>query len=411
MYSRDRQGKGSKGSVQFKTTKGRLQIVFSYPIEEDGEIKRKRFYISTGFDDTPLNRQRVGDTVRMIQRDIDYGEVDLSLKKYKPTASLSTVSPIPPIFSKPTAKTQLNLADLWEKYMEFKRPSLSPSTLAKDYSRVARCISVYLPTKAIKDAVRIRDWLVANKTPDASKRMLTQFSACCKWAMKSKLIAENPFKDMAVDVKVPKGDDEDTDINPFTLEERDRIIAAFKIDRYYKYYAPLIEFLFMTGCRPSEAVALQWQHISADCRSIRFEQAVVNSETGLVCKKGLKTQKKRTFPANARLAALLASIKPAHATGETKVFPSPKGTWIDVHNLTNRGWRSVLSKLEGVEYRKLYQTRHTFITAALETAVTMPDGKIKMLDAKDVARLVGTSPKMIYEHYAGQARELFVPEF
>ena len=43
MYSRDRQGKGSKGLVQFKTTKGRLQIVFSYPIEEDGEIKRKRF--------------------------------------------------------------------------------------------------------------------------------------------------------------------------------------------------------------------------------------------------------------------------------------------------------------------------------------------------------------------------------
>lgn len=52
-------------------------------------------------------------------------------------------------------------------------------------------------------------------------------------------------------------------------------------------------------------------------------------------------------PSNAPLAALLASIKPAHATGETKVFPSPKGTWIDVHNLTNRGWRAVVSKLEG----------------------------------------------------------------
>jgi integrase len=410
MYS-TRQAKGGKRSVQFKATKGRLQIVFSYPIEEQGEIKRKRFYISTGFDDTPLNRQRVGDTVRMIQRDIDYGEVDLSLKKYKPTASLSTVSSISPTSPKPPVKSQPDLAKLWEKYMEFKRPSLSPSTLAKDYVRVARCIRVHLPTQATKDAVQIRDWLVANKSPDTSKRMLTQFAACCNWAMKSKLISENPFKDMAVDVKVPKGDDEDTDINPFTLEERDRIIAAFKVNRYYKFYAPLIEFLFMTGCRPSEAVALQWQHISADCRSIRFEQAVVDSETGLVCKKGLKTQKKRLFPANAPLAKLLALIKPAHATGETKVFPSPKGSWIDVHNLTNRGWRSVLSQLEGIEYRKLYQTRHTFITAALETAVTTPDGKIKMLDAKDVAKLAGTSPKMIYEHYAGQSRELIVPEF
>jgi hypothetical protein len=45
MYSKNQPRKASKGSVQFKNTKGRLQIVFSYPVEEDGEIKRKRFYI------------------------------------------------------------------------------------------------------------------------------------------------------------------------------------------------------------------------------------------------------------------------------------------------------------------------------------------------------------------------------
>ncbi len=55
----------------------------------------------------------------------------------------------------------------------------------------------------------------------------------------------------------------------------------------------------------------------------------------------------------------------------------------------------------GIEYRKLYQTRHTFITLALENG----------LDAKDVARLVGNSPAVIYRHYAGNKRELFVPEF
>ncbi|MBF2074204.1 MAG: hypothetical protein IGS50_10655 [Synechococcales cyanobacterium C42_A2020_086] len=55
------------------------------------------------------------------------------------------------------------------------------------------------------DAVRIRDWLVANKTPDAGKRMLTQFSACCKWAMKSKLIAENPFEGYGSGCESPEG--------------------------------------------------------------------------------------------------------------------------------------------------------------------------------------------------------------
>jgi integrase len=217
---------------------------------------------------------------------------------------------------------------------------------------------------------------------------------------------------MAADIRVPKGESEDTDIDPFSLAERDKIIQTFKSDRHYKYYAPFIEFLFMTGCRPSEAVALQWKHITDDFRTIRFEQAVVESENGLVCKKGLKTQKKRSFPINLKLAGLLQSIKPESVTGEDKVFPAPKGGWIDTHNLNNRAWNSVLKRLDSnIEYRNLYQTRHTFITAALETPILMPDGGIRMLDAKDIAKLVGTSAKMIYEHYAGARKELFVPEF
>ncbi|WP_430676963.1 hypothetical protein [Leptolyngbya sp. AN10] len=49
MYSSQLQGKAGEGSVQFNNTKGRLQIVFSYPVEENGEIKRERSYISTGY--------------------------------------------------------------------------------------------------------------------------------------------------------------------------------------------------------------------------------------------------------------------------------------------------------------------------------------------------------------------------
>ncbi|MEO1432653.1 MAG: site-specific integrase, partial [Cyanobacteria bacterium J06633_8] len=313
--------------------------------------------------------------------------------------------------STPSA-SQTSLVQLWEKYTDFKRSSLSPSTLAKDYTNIARCIEVQLPSKSLNDAIAIRDWLVANKTANSAKRILTQLAACCQWALKSQMISHNPFFGMASEIKIPKSQSGASDINPFSLEERDKIIQSFKDNHFYNHYAPLIEFLFMSGCRPSEAVALQWKHISEDFRTIRFEQAVVEAENGLVCKKGLKTQKKRSFPANKKLAALLESIKPESATGETKVFPSPKGKWIDVHNLTNRVWRSVLQELSGtIEYRKLYQTRHTFITAALETPIPTPDGRTKMLDAKDVAKLVGTSPKMIYEHYAGASKELFVPEF
>ncbi|MEM1309140.1 MAG: tyrosine-type recombinase/integrase [Cyanobacteria bacterium P01_H01_bin.153] len=388
-----------KGSVAVLSSNGRLQLRFSYG--------GKRHYLSTGYSDTPQHRQLADIRAKEIEKDILYERFDpRNLVKYQPQALQAQSSPA----IEESAIQVVTLSELWRQYTEFKRPGLSPSTLAKDYVRVARCLQNDLPDKSFEDAVAIRNWLVRHKTPNATKRILTQLKACCDWGKKSRLIKDNPFTGMAADIKIPKGSLEDTDINPFTLVERDLIVTGFREDRFYSYYAGFIEFLFLTGCRPSEAVALQWQHISRDYHLIRFEQAVVISEAGLVCKKGLKTQKKRTFPANAKLAALLKGIKPHETRPETMVFPSPEGHWIDVHNFTNRAWRKVIAKLEAIEYRKLYQTRHTFITAALETPIPTENGSVRMLDAKDVARLVGTSSKMIYEHYAGHFRELAVPE-
>ncbi|WP_258003945.1 site-specific integrase [Fischerella thermalis] len=101
------------------------------------------------------------------------------------------------------------------------------------------------------------------------------------------------------------------------------------------------------------------------------------------------------------MATLLKSIKGNTVCADAKVFPSPEGGWIDIHNLTNRGWKSILTKLDGIEYRKLYQTRHTFITLALDNK----------MDVKDVAKLVGNSPEVIHRHYAGQSRKIVVPDF
>lgn len=128
---------------------------------------------------------------------------------------------------------------------------------------------------------------------------------------------------------------------------------------------------------------------------------MVISESGLTCKPGLKTQKKRVFPINNRLASFLKSIQPVEKSDAAKVFPSPEGKWIDVQNLGRRAWKGILETLDDVEYRKLYQTRHTFITMALKNGV----------DVKDLAKMVGNSPEIIYRHYAGQSRELFLPEF
>lgn len=395
MYSKDTQRKAPKGSVQIKSSNGRLQLAFSQA--------GKRHYLSLGLADNKVNRKAAQAKAKLIESDIAYERFDPTLAKYKPQSVLSTITPtVTPIGPKPS------LADLWEKFLEYKRPQCSPNTMKYMYGVYSSYITK-LPTHELEQACEIRDYILKSIPLNSAKRFLTRLSACCEWARRSGLITENPFNGMANEIKLPKSQNADDDINPFTAEERDAIIRAIETDRFcpaksgfrHSRYASLIKFLFTTGCRPSEAVALQWKHISEDFRQITFEQVIIGTDSGRQIRPGLKTQKRRKFPCNDSLKALLQSIKPEDATLESLVFPSPEGKPIDLNNFRNRTYKTVLKGL-GIEYRKLYQTRHTFITLALET------GK---LDAKDVARLVGNSPEVIYRHYAGNKRKLFVPEF
>lgn len=395
MYSKDTQRKASKGSVQIKNSNDRLQLVFSHA--------GKRHYLSLGLPDNKVNRKAAEAKAKLIESDIAFDKFDPTLTRYKPQSALSTVTPV---FT-PTAIP--SLAELWAKFIEYKRPQCSPSTMRFQY----RVFSKYLeglPTHDLGCANEIRDFVLKTIPINSAKRFITRLSACCDWAVRSDLITNNPFKGMASEIKLPKASNSSgmDEINPFSTAERDAILSAFrnnttcpKFSRVkHSYYFPFVFTLFNTGARPSEAIALQWKHISSDFRFISFEQAVVESEDGTVCKHGLKSQERRRFPCNARLQEFLLSLKTENTSPEDLIFPSPTGKWIDSNNFRNRVWKPVLEKL-GIEYRKLYQTRHTFITLALENG----------LDAKDVARLVGNSPEVIYRHYAGNKRELFVPEF
>ena len=197
---------------------------------------------------------------------------------------------------------------------------------------------------------------------------------------------------------------------PFTAKERDAIIFAFEHDRYsspfspvaHSFYTNYVKFLFMTGCRPEEASALRWKHVSKDCDKIRFEEAIP-SDTRI--RGTLKTGKPRTFPCNHKLQTFITSIKPEQVSVLKPVFPAPRGKEIDSHNFLNRVWKPVINNLvesgEVEEYLPQYSARDTFITLALENG----------LDVKDVAYLVGNSPGVIYKHYAGRKRNLVVPEF
>jgi integrase len=369
--------KASANTPQIKNSNGRLQVV----INQSG----KRSYLSLGVPDSKQNRVYAQMIATQIWNDILAGHFT-GIDKYKPTTQAK---------QEPVRAENIALDVLWEKFTDYKRTQLSQTTIAKDYERI-RCNIAKLPSTKMADAVAIRDYLVRNTTPNTAKRVLSKLAAACEWGTISKLVDSNPFAGMSADIRKTKKDDRQ-DIRPFSSEERDLIIQKFKNDG--SHYAPLVEFLFRTGCRPSEAIALQVKHISKDYRSITFCQSITVSEDGLKLKQGLKTQSQRIFPCGDGLRDFLISLLGDNREPDRFLFPSPSGKFINIDRFSERYWRKTLKVLV-ITDRGIYQCRHTYITFCLDSG----------MDAKDVAKLVGNSPEMIYRHYAGAKKDLIAPD-
>jgi len=388
------QSRASKGTVSVESFRGRLRLRW--------RVAAKQYTLSMSLDDTPGNRQIAQAKARLIESDIIYERFDPTLNKYRPEHFRLVDSSDQP-------KQVPKLDELWEKFVEYKRPQCSPSTMVNQYRYLTNYLE-RMPFKSLDESSKARDWIVANLPLESGRRFIVRLSACCDWAMQSKLIDSNPFQGMAKSIKKPKSETDEgfSDINPFTREERDRIIEAFREDavcpRYsrvkHSHYYPYIWFLFNTGCRPNEAIALRWKDIDEGFTQITFNRAAVRAKGGTVEKSGLKTQKRRIFRCNSKMRDFLASIKPDDCNLDGLLFPAPSGSFMNVGNFRNRVWEPVIKAL-GIEYRKPYQTRHTFITLALENGMVV----------HDVARAVGNSPEIIYKHYVGNRRDIDIPEF
>jgi integrase len=379
--------RAKKGTVAIRSSNGRLQLVF----RRNG----KREFISTGLADEVRSRNLAEIKARTLENDLLTGNLDETYDRYRYN---------PDITPKPI-KESPELLEIWSQYVEYKSPQVSITTRRKDYARVESQLHK-LPYKQVDEAIDIRTYLSKNCTPETARRILVQLSAAVDWAIECKMLTDNPFDGLAKDIKKPKADrSTSSDIRPFTEQERQSISASLKI--VAPEYLSLVEFLLKTGCRPGEAIALQWRHITPDFKRIHFEQTIVEGETGLEIKKGLKTQKRREFPASPGLIEVLRSLKDeaikknngTDLMPDELVFRSLRGKFIDFHNFSNRIWRKVLINAS-VPERPPYHLRHTFITHCLDNGI----------DAKDVAAWVGNTPRVIYEYYAGQSKNMVAPD-
>jgi integrase len=363
------------------------------PVNNNGSI-RIRFTLkgkTYTFNPVPGGEYKNSDDMRaakaiavQIEGDIRTGNFDQTLAKYGHIQSIQKGIDQAQADLKELRdrQTGLKLVDLWERYAKFKKPLVAPSTFKVDFGR--RMNWLRGTDYTTNDAIAVRDLLITTKPPKQARKILNHLAAACRWGIESGLMETNPFEGMAGNVPTLPTD-EDTEINPFTPQEKGAVIAAFEAHPVYCCYAPLVRFLFATGCRPSEAIAIQWGDVKGD--RLTFQRTYSEGEIS----PRLKTQKKRTIKLNQEAIAAIQSSK----TNGDLVFPSPKGSLIDWNNFAVRAWRDVLKTLPEIGYRNPKQTRHTFITER----VLMGDSPV------NIARYCGNSPGTIYRNYLGASRD------
>lgn len=156
--------------------------------------------------------------------------------------------------------------------------------------------------------------------------------------------------------------------------------VALELDARYQAI-PVV--LAGTGLRPEELFGLHRADVDLERRLITARRRYSGGEL----KDGTKTGKReRIVPFGQKIYDALKAMAPRIDT--PILFPAPRGGYIDLEKFRHREWAPAL-RAAGVQHRRVYDLRHSYITWALTGGVPV----------SRVAKIAGTSVTQIEATY------------
>jgi integrase len=264
-------------------------------------------------------------------------------------------------------------------FLDFKKHELKNSTLNKYTNIVKSRIDPFFADKNIAD-IKVSDvkkWLYGiDDVGSKSKRhYLGVLSGIFQEAIYDEVIEKNPVRF----VKLPKYDK--PDIRPFNSDEVQKIMSNVK-DNNFKYY---LAIAFYTGMRSGEIIGLKKEDID-------FTNKIINIKRSRN-KFGESTPKTRGSIREVPIIELLEPyIKKLYALHEHEYLfiTQFKKPYLDTNVFVAKFWLPLLKKLK-IDYRRPYNTRHTYATNMLYNNLVSP---------VQLAQLLGhANTQMVYDVY------------
>ncbi|PSB60876.1 site-specific integrase [Chroococcidiopsis cubana CCALA 043] len=361
--------RAKKGTVSMEIIRNSIRLRFRV----DG--KQKAYHL--GLHDNDEGRKKARLIGKQIEMDLLAGNFDATFEKYR----------INPATGKLKQETPKTISELFADFIAWKSEFVYWRTVQKyktllNHLELSGISAKIAKSLAVDDVSCFCSYSKQVVEPVTLKERLQLLSACWDWAK----LENNHWKTAVKAIKVPPKQPP----RPFTKQEIQAILRAFS--ELFPGYLPYVQFLFSTGVRTSEAIGLQWKHVADDCSTIWIGESLSKG-----VRKATKTNKARTIPLNPKVKQMLVEL--GRGDAEDLVFTTPAGYPIDDDNFARRYWHSAL-KRAGVEYRRPYNTRHTFVSHALQSG----------LSPVQVASLTGHSVEILFTHYAGVIEKPKLPD-
>lgn len=288
----------------------------------------------------------------------------------------------------------ITFADLVERYFSDGVPNLRTQTIRAYRSKTTNHLLPYFSALKVRKGCtsqRIMAWMAWSRnqgtSPATIKGAFTALSAVLSYAVAIGLIYENPCSR----VKAPRVEHNGVQVS-LSPEDVQKVVSNTP-----KNERCLVEFLFLTGVRPSEAIEIRWRDISFSNQTIVISRTAAGSRTN-----GVKNHKPRVVPLSQVLITSLHTQRRTHYNGEDSlVFPASRGGRKNLSRFTEQIFRpalvrSGLSSEVPEGSRSLYLTRKTFISIMLNTgAVPLPT----------LAEWTGHSIEVLSRHYSKSRSE------
>jgi integrase len=151
---------------------------------------------------------------------------------------------------------------------------------------------------------------------------------------------------------------------------------------------PMVVFGAAAGLRPAELVALEQRDVDRIGGVVYVRRQLVRGQVK-------QTRTRRSVRAVPLQRAALEALDQLPEAERPLLFPSPHGSYIDLHNFRPRQWRPAQTAAGIDPIRRPYDLRHTYATFALRAGISI----------FDLSRFMGASLAMIDRHYGHLARD------